>query len=290
MFTDADGVNWFLTALFNPAFLMLLLIFYFLGKFLGMLTVNINIWKVLALCYLAVFVLEPLSQLGIISVVFGLGVLSNHRRLIFDIFGWAQSLGDVFFAFRHRVAFRDIRAAESAKDAEIEELKRQLDAARREAAQARQAGGNTGQSSTQQQWRKDADQRRGRKSREDDGGRSAGGGSGRGSRFNTGKRRKPAGEKEKVKDQRSGTGSRKRGQSSSQRSTGGQQRRQETPEERFRKQYLVVLGLDPDGRYDPDQIKAAFRRKAKETHPDTGGSMAAFIEVKNAYDALMRSI
>ncbi len=287
MFTDADGINWFFTALFNPAFLMLLLIFYFLGKFLGKLTVNINIWKVLALCYLAVFILEPLSQLGIISVVFGLGVLSNHHRLIFDVFGWAQNLGDILFAFRHRKAYADIRAAESAKDAEIEELKRQLDAARREAAQARQAAGSAGQSQTQQGWRKDADQRRGRKKpRDDDGGRSAGGGSSRGSRFNTGKRRKPAGEKEKVRDKRSGAGSRNRGQGSSQRSTGGQ--RQETPEERFRKQYLVVLGLDPNGSYDPDQIKAAFRRRAKDTHPDTGGSMAAFIEVKNAYDALTR--
>lgn len=287
MIVDEDGINWFFTALFNPMFLALLLLMYFLGKFLGKLTVNINVWKVLALCYLGVFLYGPLSDINIISLVFGLGVLSNHRRLIFDVFGWAQNLGDVFFAFRHRSAYADIRAAERSKDAEIEELKRQLDAARREAAQARQSGGNAGQSGTQQQWRKDADQRRGRKTREDDGGRSAGGGSSRGSRFNTGKRRKPAGEKEKVRDKRSGADSRSSGSSSKQRSSASQQR-QETPEERIRKQYLVTLGLNPGGSYDPDQIKAAFRRKAKETHPDTGGSMADFIEVKNAYDALTR--
>ena len=31
-----------------------------------------------------------------------------------------------------------------------------------------------------------------------------------------------------------------------------------------------------------------YRRKAKETHPDTGGDKTAFVAIKNAFDCLLR--
>jgi hypothetical protein len=37
-----------------------------------------------------------------------------------------------------------------------------------------------------------------------------------------------------------------------------------------------------------DEVKAAFRKKALEHHPDTGGSAAAFMAVKRAYDAIVK--
>lgn len=45
-----------------------------------------------------------------------------------------------------------------------------------------------------------------------------------------------------------------------------------------------VLGISPGA--SPEEIKAAYRRKALETHPDCGGDAAAFRAVRAAYDAL----
>ena len=37
-----------------------------------------------------------------------------------------------------------------------------------------------------------------------------------------------------------------------------------------------------------DELKAAFRRRARELHPDHGGDAAAFIALKRAYDGLVK--
>lgn len=46
----------------------------------------------------------------------------------------------------------------------------------------------------------------------------------------------------------------------------------------------ATFGLAPP--VTPDQVKAAFRRKARECHPDHGGSTAAMAEVNGAYRTL----
>jgi hypothetical protein len=48
----------------------------------------------------------------------------------------------------------------------------------------------------------------------------------------------------------------------------------------------AVLGVVPGASLD--ELKAAFRRKALEHHPDHGGDPAAFIAVKRAYDGIVR--
>jgi len=45
-----------------------------------------------------------------------------------------------------------------------------------------------------------------------------------------------------------------------------------------------VLGLSVP--YTQDELKAAYRRRAKETHPDAGGDESAFKEVAEAYRTL----
>lgn len=45
-----------------------------------------------------------------------------------------------------------------------------------------------------------------------------------------------------------------------------------------------ILGVEPDA--DDHAIRAAYRRRARETHPDRGGSDEAFREVRAAYDTL----
>lgn len=48
-----------------------------------------------------------------------------------------------------------------------------------------------------------------------------------------------------------------------------------------------VLGIAPP--VTQDEIKAAYREKVRETHPDTGGSRDEFLEVQQAYEALTES-
>ena len=45
-----------------------------------------------------------------------------------------------------------------------------------------------------------------------------------------------------------------------------------------------VLSLPYDA--DADAVRRAFRRRARETHPDRGGSADAFLDVRRAYGAL----
>jgi curved DNA-binding protein CbpA len=42
-----------------------------------------------------------------------------------------------------------------------------------------------------------------------------------------------------------------------------------------------ILGLSKDA--DGSEVKKAFKRRAKATHPDAGGSTEAFAEVKRAH-------
>lgn len=49
--------------------------------------------------------------------------------------------------------------------------------------------------------------------------------------------------------------------------------------------YYLVLGLDSTVA-TPDELHTAYRKKARATHPDCGGDVAAFGEVKEAYETL----
>lgn len=66
------------------------------------------------------------------------------------------------------------------------------------------------------------------------------------------------------------------------------QRDTQPPPRRSRRTYLqdayAVLGLTPP--VSQEQIKAAYRKKARETHPDTGGSHEQFLLVQQAYETL----
>jgi hypothetical protein len=48
----------------------------------------------------------------------------------------------------------------------------------------------------------------------------------------------------------------------------------------------VLLGVD--AKASLDDVKAAFRKKALEHHPDTGGSAEAFMAIKRAYDGIVK--
>ncbi len=48
----------------------------------------------------------------------------------------------------------------------------------------------------------------------------------------------------------------------------------------------VLLGIDPKATLD--DVKAAFRKKALEHHPDQGGTSDAFMAIKRAYDGIVK--
>ena len=295
---DVEFIGWenlqliAFTALFNPIFLAFLLAVYFAGKLVGKLTVNLNIWKFLLLCYLGVFIIPDLRTSGpIIGGVFLLGFASNFIKRLPGVFSWAQNLGDVFFAFRHRRAYEEIQRQEQ----EIEELKRQLYAAQMAATQS------SGPSPQQQKWKAQAQQSRQSASSGFGGGRGDGGAAGSDGRSGS----KSGGSQQ----QRSGDSRASRGAPGNQKPSPQQKRISGPPPNQQQKQthqgrtsgakpppngqnlsvrdqHLVTLGLSPGKSYTPDEIRTAWRRMAKKTHPDAGGSMAEFIPVVNAYNYL----
>lgn len=242
---NGDGINWFLTALFNPLFLAFLLGFYFLGKLVGRMVSRPNVWKILILCYFGVFLIEPLRNLGwVFGGCFLLGFFSGTIRNLPGIIAWADGLGDLVFALKYRSAYEELKQQEERFE---EELRR----AREEAARA-----NTGQSRQQQEWAREAQQARGQ--------------------------RQGKGENEK---DRGGDGRSRGGGTSSNGRVGGDsaQPKQASFEERIRREHLETLGLDPGKTYSLHEIKKAYRKRVKETHPDVGGDPVELRKVRGAW-------
>lgn len=239
---------WGLTALLNPLFLAFLLAVYFTGKFVGKLTVRPNIWKFLFLCFLGLFLFPNLRNAGpIIGGLFALGFFSAHIRSIPSILSWAGGIGDFFFALRYRRAFEDIRRRE-------QELEEEL---RRARAQAR--GTEQGESDAQRRWRREQEAERARKAEESAGQTKNG---------NKAQEKARQGDGQKSSGRTSGTGY------------------SSPPPDDLRTKHLRTLGLDPRKTWNPDDVKAAYRRAAKRTHPDAGGSTVEFIAVQNAWEWL----
>ena len=235
-----DLKTFLLTALFNPPFLFLVLVLFFLGKFIGMLTRRLNIWKILILGYIALFMWQPVMNAEpIIGGVFFLGILSNHTRTIFSALTWARGLGDIFFALRYRRAFEEIRRREQ----EIDERERRLREEERKQAYSQS------QQNRQERpgWQQEA------------------------KNFRQGSQQQEQHQQSQYK-----THQKSRQQSSSQ----SQQQRQKTQSpppggstntNSTRDMHLKTLGLKPGRSYTRDEIKKAFRASAKRTHPDMGG-------------------
>jgi hypothetical protein len=243
---------WGLTALLNPLFLAFLLAVYFTGKFVGKLTVRPNIWKFLLLCYLGLFLFPNLRNAGpIIGGLFLLGFFSAHIRSIPSILSWAGGIGDFFFALRYRRAFEDIRRREQELE---EELKR---------ARAQTRGTQQGESEAQRQWRREQEAERSRRAEE-------------AARQKQGQTHTSGAAREKTRQND--------GQRSSSRTSGTGY--SSPPPDDLRAKHLRTLGLDPSKTWNPDEVKAAYRRAAKRSHPDAGGSSVEFIAVQNAWEWL----
>lgn len=236
-----------LTALFNPAFLGLLLILFFVGRIFGKLTKNIRLWKILVLGYFALFLYAPVRDAGpILGGIFIVGMLSNHVGTLFSVLSWAGNLGDVLFAFRYRSAYEDIRRREQ----ELEERERRLREAELRQAYQQHDQGQRARAGWQQEAK--------------------------------GFRQKPEEEAQSRSSGSKQSGSSQR-QEKKQRSKVNYT---PPPQSDVRARHLKTLGLKPGRDYSPDEIKKAYRRKVMKVHPDAGGSQIEFIAVQNAYEWL----
>ena len=297
----------------EPVLLVLLIGWFFVARLIGKVTVRPTWPKILFALLLFPIIWPDLWSLSpVLIVIFFAGILSNHTETIKGMFSWSQGLGDMIFAIRHRLAYAEIRRLEE----ENEALKAQLRAAQMQ---------DGGQSNTQQQWKQQARSWRsngadGSTSQQADGGRASQGQSKpKGSRFSSSQGSTSSGSSssgaggQQQRSQRASasSGSSTQGSSSAQgqrrsqsqgasskqtnnNGTSGQRQGasnagaqgQSSSSLTVRDLHLQTLGLRPGQTYSSAEIKAAWRKRAKETHPDAGGSKAAFIAVVNAYNAL----
>ena len=236
-----------LTALFNPAFLGLLLILFFVGRIIGKLTKNIRLWKILLLGYFTLFLYAPVRDAGpILGGIFIAGMLSNHVSTFFSVLSWTGNLGDVLFAFRYRTAYEDIRHREQ----ELEERERRLREAELRQAYQQQERGQRARTGWQQEAKS----------------------------F----RQKPEGKAQgRSSDRKQNESSHSQRQKQRTKTS-----YTPPPQSDVRARHLETLGLKPGRDYSPDEIKKAYRRKVMKVHPDAGGSQVDFIAVQNAYEWL----
>lgn len=74
------------------------------------------------------------------------------------------------------------------------------------------------------------------------------------------------------------------------RSSGGHGRYQGNRKHSDERQHREALNLPIDGKLEPRQIKAAFRRIAQKAHPDAGGSNEQFVRITKARDMLLERV
>ena len=314
-----DNIQYFFAFIFfswsEPAVVIILAVVFYFGRVFGRWTRSFNVWKYLALGYFGILIFRPLEEVGIVfGGVFILGAASMYLDLFRGIFSWAGGITDVFSALRSRSAYEDIRRLER----EIEALKSQLRAsqtspaapggsaqqaswraqaqARKATSTSRSAGGgassasNTGAGSAQGTATGSSSGNKGRRPSSGGGshkaqsrvkdGPSAGQKSSTGQSSGSTRRSKPSGSQSGSRQQ--GTSqSQSRQQSTGTGASGGYQ-----ISAALRDKYLQTLELIPGKTYTQAELKTAWRKMAFKTHPDKGGSAAAFSAVQEAYKAL----
>lgn len=253
MFRAITGVK------LTPETIIVLTFIFFLGWMFGKLTRRIGVLKGIALAIFGTVAFTVLAYSpGVMVFAFLMGVLANHGPLIIQALYWAQDLADIVYALRYRQAFEDIRADEAQMEEE----------ARREKADAYSRAHAQGDSSAQSRWRKDSAKSKAGADR--------------------------AGEKEKERARRDTGPGGDHAQYDQDRVTGKADRQQQKkrrpppPKGSVHDRHLETLGLIPGHSYSLEEIKRAYRKRAKETHPDAGGRAEDFIAVRAAWAALSK--
>lgn len=107
--------------------LLAIFVFFVLGFMFSKFAKNIGVLKALFVVIAGYFIASILSALlGVFSLAFAIGFLSNQSLFFFRLLIWAENLSEIWYSLKHQHAFEEIRSRESELEAEIERLKEEL--------------------------------------------------------------------------------------------------------------------------------------------------------------------
>lgn len=96
-----------------------LFIFFTAGYLFARFAKNVGVIKALFLLIVGYFIASVLSSLlGVYTLVFALGFISNQGVVLYRVFLWAEDLSEIYYSFKHRRAFEEIRSREDELAAE----------------------------------------------------------------------------------------------------------------------------------------------------------------------------
>jgi len=102
-------------------------VFFVLGFMFSKFAKNIGVLKALFVVVAGYFIASILSTLlGVFSLAFAIGFLSNQSLFFYRLLIWAEDLSEIWYSLKHQHAFEEIRSRESELEAEINALKEEL--------------------------------------------------------------------------------------------------------------------------------------------------------------------
>lgn len=107
--------------------LIAIFVFFVLGFLFSKFAKNIGVLKALFVVIAGYFIASILSALlGVFSLAFAIGFLSNQSLFFYRLLIWAEDLSEIWYSLKHQHAFEEIRSRESELEAEINALKEEL--------------------------------------------------------------------------------------------------------------------------------------------------------------------
>jgi DnaJ-domain-containing protein 1 len=107
--------------------LLAIFVFFVLGFLFSKFAKNIGVLKALFVVIAGYFIASILSALlGVFSLAFAIGFLSNQSLFFYRLLIWAEDLSEIWYSLKHQHAFEEIRSRESELEAEINALREEL--------------------------------------------------------------------------------------------------------------------------------------------------------------------
>ena len=129
--------------------LIAIFVFFVLGFLFSKFAKNIGVLKALFVVIVGYFIASILSALlGVFSLAFAIGFLSNQSLFFYRLLIWAEDLSEIWYSLKYQHAFEEIRSHESELEAEINRLKEEL--RRKGRSEKPRAKSSTGQKSSGQ--------------------------------------------------------------------------------------------------------------------------------------------
>ncbi len=111
----------------NMSNLIIIFAFFAMGYGVSKFAKNIGVLKALVLLIVGYFIASILSSLlGVFTLAFILGFLSNQSMFLYRVMMWAESLSEIYYSLQHKGIFEDIQSRERELEEEIARLREEL--------------------------------------------------------------------------------------------------------------------------------------------------------------------